>query len=168
MATTSWTEKDGIIRFTVTSNGLTGPQWIERLEASGKDISGYAKSLLRSPKFKPTKGVTYNVAVFMGKLYAARERFTSNILADAKKRKCDEPEAELSCLIRDAFSNADIRAMGLEDIIPMHEPIEDSDGGLPRLGACTHGHSCSLRAFGADPDREWVQGIGFAFVSSQQ
>ena len=66
----SWTEKDGVIYFSVTSDGTTGEQWIARLEGKGFRLSGYTKQVLRSPDFKPTSGITTDVAVLKGSLFS--------------------------------------------------------------------------------------------------
>src|SRR3989344_110555 len=71
--TRNWREQDGVIYFSVTSDGTTGPQWIERLEGKGFRLSDYAKSVLRSPDFKPTSGVTTEIAILKGMLFADKE-----------------------------------------------------------------------------------------------
>ncbi len=130
-----WREEDGVIYFTVTSNGLTGKEWIKRLEKNGYRLSDYAKQLLRSSKFVPTNGVTYEVAVLKGVLFNDNERITKNIRADANRRGLETPNAELACLIREAFTDEELEAMGLWWIVCMHEPINDSDGDPSLLGA---------------------------------
>jgi hypothetical protein len=60
----TWTEKDNVIRFSVTSDGTTGEQWITRLESKGFFISVYAKGVLRSEEFKPAVSpTTYEIAI---------------------------------------------------------------------------------------------------------
>ncbi|MEK7478188.1 MAG: hypothetical protein AAB645_02365, partial [Patescibacteria group bacterium] len=56
--TCTWREQDGVIYFSVTSDGTTGEDWIKRLEGNGFRVGDYAKQVLRSPDFKPTNGVT--------------------------------------------------------------------------------------------------------------
>src|SRR3989338_6914714 len=56
--TRSWREEDGVIYFSVTSDGTTGEDWITRLESKGFRVGDYAKQVRRSPDFKPTSGVT--------------------------------------------------------------------------------------------------------------
>src|SRR3989344_3005062 len=71
-----WREENGVIYFSVTSDGTTGGQWIARLEKRGYRLSDYAKRMLRSPDFKPTKGVTTEIAVLKGMLFADNDRLT--------------------------------------------------------------------------------------------
>lgn len=165
--TRSWREQDGVIYLSVTSDGTTGPEWIKRLEKKGFCLSDYAKSVLRSPGFKPTKGVTTEIAILKGMLFEDRDRITSNIRDLATQRKLTTPNAEVACLIRENFSDKDIEAMGLIWIVTMHEPIKDSDGGPCLLGADRYGVSRCLYAYYDGPDNRWFHEDGFAFVVSQ-
>src|SRR3989338_1235966 len=133
--TRSWREEDGAIYFSVTSEGTTGKDWITRLESKGFRVGDYAKQVLRSPDFKPTNGVTTEVAVLKGMLFEDNDRITKKIRAEADKRKLGKPEPELACFIREKFTDEEIEAMGLVWIVAMHEPIGDSDGSPNLLGA---------------------------------
>ncbi|MCX6785112.1 MAG: hypothetical protein NTV81_04265 [Candidatus Komeilibacteria bacterium] len=165
--TRSWREQDGIIYFTVISDGKTGPEWITYLEGKGFQLSKYAKSLLNSPDFKPTNGVIIEVGVLKGMLFNDSDRTTKNIRSDAEARKFIKPNAELACLIRDKFTDEDIEAMGLTWIITMHEPIVDSDGDLGLLGVDRRGGGRGLFASYDRPGYQWYRSSGFAFVLSQ-
>ncbi len=163
-----WREQDGVIYFSVTSDGTTGPQWIERLEKKGIKLSKWAKDVLNSPDFKPTKGVTTEVAVLKGILFEDNDRVTSKIRAEADKRKFVKPNVELGCLIRDMFTDEEIEAMGLAWIVAMHEPIKDSDGNPSLLAADRRdGSGRWLNACYGGPDDGWGRDSGFAFVVSQ-
>ena len=162
----SWREQDGVIYFSVTSDGTTGEAWIKRLEDKSFRVGDYAKSVLRSMDFKPTSGVTTEVAVLKGMLFEDSNRVTKKIRAEADKRKLFKPNAELACLIREAFSDEEIEAMGLWGIIAMHEPIKDSDGDPSLLGAGRGGGGHWLSAYCGGPGRGWLRVFGFAFVLS--
>jgi hypothetical protein len=171
--TRSWREKDGVIYFSVTSDGTTGEDWIERLEGNGFRVS-YAKQVLRSPDFKPTKGVTTEVAVLKGALFVDAGRTTQNIRAQARAgiftpgRSLFKPNAELACLIREKFTDKEIEQMGLWCIVAMHEPINDSGGGPLLLLASRDGDGCWLLACDGRPGIRWNRrGSGFAFAVSQ-
>lgn len=166
-STRKWREQDGIIYFSVTSDSTTGPQWIERLEKKGFRISDYAKSLLRSDDFKPTNGVTTEIAVLKGMLFADNERITRNIRAEADKRKLEKPNAEVACLIRENFSDEEIEAVDLWWIVVMHEPIKDSDGGPGLLDAFRDDDGRWLNACYDRPGRRWFRNFGFAFAVAQ-
>ena len=164
---TKWTEKDGVIRFSVTSDGTTGEQWIARLESKGFIVSDYVKSILRSKSFKPTSGVTTEIAVLKGEIFSDNNRITKNIRKEAKNRKLSTPNAEIACLIREKFSDKELEAMGLFWIIAMHEPIKDSDG-VPVLLYVFRGDGGSwLDARYGGPGYKWYRSYGFAFVVSQ-
>jgi len=100
-----WSEKDGVISFSVTSDGTTGEDWITRLESKGFRVGDYTKQMLRSSSFKPTSGVKTQIAVLKGELFADSDRTTEKIRAEADKRKLSKSNAELACLIREKFTD---------------------------------------------------------------
>ena len=165
--TRSWREEDGVIYFSVTSDGTTGKDWITRLESKGFRVGDYAKQVLRSPDFKPTSGVTTEVAVLKGMLFEDNDRITKKIRAEADKRKLSKPNAELACLIREEFTDKEIEAMGLWYIVAMHESINDSDGAPFLLSARRGGGGPRLNAYGGRPGIGWCRGGGFAFAVPQ-
>jgi len=166
--TRNWREQDGVIYFSVTSNGKTGEEWIRHLEGKKFNVTSYAKSVLRHPDFKPTKASTvHEIAVLKGMLFADNDRITSKIRTEAERRKLAKPNAEIACLIRDKFTDKEIEEMGLWAIAAMHDPIEDSGGGLALLSANRDGDGCYLVAFSVNPDNRWLRGYGFAFSVEQ-
>jgi hypothetical protein len=84
--TRCWREENGVITFSVTSHGTTGEDWITRLESKGFRVGDYARQVLPSRDFKPTNGVTTEVAVLKGTLFEDHNRTTENIRAEADKR----------------------------------------------------------------------------------
>lgn len=165
--TSRWREQDGVIYFSVESDGTTGEDWITRLESKGFRVGDYAKQVLRSPDFKPTNGVTTEVAVLKGTLFEDNDRITKKIRAEADKRKLSKPNAELACLIREKFTDKEIEAMGLWYIVAMHEPINDSGGGPVLLLAARGGEGRWLYAYNGRAGSRWIRGGGFAFAVSQ-
>lgn len=163
-----WFEENGIIYFSVTSDGTTGEQWIARLESKGFRVSDYAKIILRSKSFKPTTGVAYVIAVLKGELFSDSNRITKKIRAEAESRKLTKPNAEVACLIRENFSDEEIEAMGLYWIVAMHEPIKNFVGSPILLYArrSVLGSWLDIADFGR-PDDEWGPSHGFAFVVRQ-
>jgi hypothetical protein len=159
-----WREGD-LICFEVTSHATTGAEWNQLY---GFKIGEIARSLLLSPGFKPTSGVTTKVAVLPGTLFADANRTTENIRAEADGRDLAKIviNPEVACLILEKFSEEDLKEMGLGWIIAMHNPIMGS-GGSPRiLGVYRLDGGCRLGAFYDGPDGRWDRGIGFAFVVS--
>ena len=166
----SWREEDGVIRFSVTSDGTPGVGWITRLEGKGFRLEYYyAKRVLCSSSFKQTSGVTTEVAVLPGSFFKDNDRHTAKIRDEAKKRKLVTPNAELACLIREKFGDDEIEAMGLWYIVAMHEPINDSDGNPLLLYTSRGGGGRQFAAFLDRPVfRSWSCAIGFAFAVSPQ
>lgn len=165
--TCAWREEDGVIYFSVASDGTTGEEWIRRLEGKGFRIGDYAESILRSDDFKPTNGVTSEIAVLKGMLFKDNDRITKKIRAEADRRELTKPNAELACLIREKFTDKEIEAMGLWWIVAMHEPIKDSDGAPRLLRADRRDDGRRLDACYGEPDGRWFRDGGFAFVVSQ-
>ena len=172
--TRSWCEKDGVIYLPpLVSDGTMGPLWIPRLEKKGFRVGDYAKQVLRSPDFKPTNGVTTEVAILKGVLFKDDDRITKNIRAKAytgiftQGRKLFDPNAELACLICEKFTDKEIEAMGLIWIVAMHEPINDSGGDPRLLYAHRDGRGPLLNACHGRPGNKWHRDNGFAFAVSQ-
>ncbi len=163
----NWREENGVIYFSVTSDGTTGEQWITRLESKIFRVSAYAKSILRSKSFKPTSGVTTEIAVLKGEIFSGNDRIIKNIRREAKNRKFITPNAEVACLIREKFSDKELKAMGLYWIVAMHEPIKDSSGDPMLLSAYYNMGGSWLSSGYGSPDGRWSLSSGFAFVVSQ-
>lgn len=164
--TRRWREENGVIYFPINSDGTTGEQWITRLKSKGFRVGDYAKSVLRSKSFKPTNGITYEIAVLKGEIFSDNERITKNIRKDAKNSKLFTPNAEIACLIREKFSDKELEAMGLYWIVAMHEPIKDSVGDPQLLTSNRDGNGFWLSTSYGNPYR-WLRKTGFAFVVSQ-
>lgn len=162
----SWREEDGVIYFSVTSDGTEGVDWIKRLEGNGFLIGVYAKQVLRTPSFKPTSGVTTEVAVLKDMLFKDKDLITKKIRTEADERKLLKPNAELACLIRLKFTDKEIEAMGLIWIVAMHKSINDSRIGPLLL--CAGRDSCGrwLDAIIGRPGMRWDRDSGFAFAVS--
>ncbi len=163
----SWREEeDGVIYFSVTSDGTTGLEWIERLEKKGFCLLDYVKSILRSPDFRPTSSVMTEVAVLKGMLFEDQSRTTKNIRIEAKKRKLSKLNAELACLILDKFTDEEIEAMGLNWIVAVHEPINDTGGAPSLLNVGRNGDCRFLSEYYGRSDGGWPRDFGFAFAVS--
>lgn len=163
-----WYGQDGIIYLSVTSDGTTGPQWIERLEDKHFRVSDYAKQVLRSSDFKPTSGTTTKMAILKGTRFKENDRIKKTIYAEAQMRKLRKPNAEVACLIRDNFSDDEIEEMGLECIVTMHEPIEDFDNDPSLLGVCRLESGRWFATYSGNPGVRWNRGTGFAYEMSPE
>lgn len=169
---TTPTEKD-VFFFSVTSNGRSGKEWITRLLSMGYRLESDVKSVLLSKKFIPTTGVTTKVAVILGKSFANAERTTINITSRATSLNLSNPNAEVACLIREKFSDKELKNLGIHWLVVMHHPIKNMMGDRVVLGADTsnggYWFRCSpvLPNFGWLPEHGWLSGGGFAFAASQ-
>ncbi len=164
--TRSWREEDGVIYFSVQSDGTTGEDWVKRLTDKGFRVRNHTEQLLRSPNFKPTNGVMTEVAVLKGVLFGGNDRITKKIRTEAEKRTLSKPNAELACLIREKFTDKAIKAMGLVWIAAMHEPINDSNGHPYLLRADCGGDGRLLYGCCGRSDCWWDRDHGFAFAVS--
>ncbi|MEI6396980.1 MAG: hypothetical protein WCO48_02835 [Candidatus Taylorbacteria bacterium] len=168
-----WREQDGAIYFTLpVTEGLTGPQWIERLEKKNLRVGDWAKDVLGKTAFKPTTGVVREIAVLKGMLFEDNNRTTKGIRAAGDKRKlkhgkASEMNAEIACQIREMFTDKEIEDMGLIWIVVMHDLIKDSDGDLNLLDADRDDDGRWLDAYYDGPDDRFRRESGFAFVVSQ-
>lgn len=171
-----WREQDGVIypNDPFVSDGTSGPDWITRLEKKGFKLGEYEKSVLRSPHFKPTKpGTVTDIAILKGELFSDDNRVTRNIRAQAYEGKFTGgknlfvPNAEISCLFRERFTNEEIEAMGLYRVVSMHEPINDSGGDPSLLSAGRDDDGRWLSACCGGPGSGWSRESGFAFAVAQ-
>lgn len=161
-----WFEKDGIIYFTLVSNGMTGEEWITHFEGKGFPVNKYVKGVLRHRDFKPTKvGTSHCIAVIKGECISNTcSSITSEIRTYAKSQKKSNLPAEVACLIVDNFTAKEINQMGLESIVTMHEPI-DSGNYSNVLGT---GRNCNrLEAYDGDASSGWICATGFAFATEK-
>jgi hypothetical protein len=158
-----WQEENGVITFSVTTDGTTGEGWKERLEGKGFLFGGDSKGVLCSPHFKPSNGVTTEVRVLRGSVFCDYDRVSRIIRGEAGNRKFSKSKAELACLIREKFTDEDFEAMGLQKIVTMHEPI-NVDGGSFLLGAVRGGW---LTTWDGGSSSAWPRGVGFAFTASE-
>ena len=162
-----WTEVEGVIYISVTSNGRGGEEWITYFESKGVRLSKYSKDVLLSPDFKATMGITYNLALLRGTFFSDSNRITRKIRAEGDKRVWTKPVAEVGCLIRDLLSDEEIEQLGIWYIVAMHEPIEDSDRDPHLLDAHRLDGGPWLNTYWARPGNEWSDDGAFAFLVSQ-
>lgn len=108
--------------------------------------------------------MTTEVAVLKGMLFEDNDRITKKIRVEADKRKLFKPTPELACLIREKFTDKEIKQMGLWCIVTMHEPIKDSDGDPSLLHANRADDGRWLDAYRDRPDSSWNREDGFAFA----
>jgi len=176
-----WYEEDGVIYFSVTSDGKTGQEWLKHFEKKNylNDYNMRSTQNLFFSKIKPTKGVTYELAVLRGKLFSDRGRTNYEIGAKANNRKLTTPSMEIACLVRDKFTYGELEAMGLGWLVIMHKPIEVPDYGsclasvydsaynASFLFSSSHGNVTFVRLFGKETSYAWDENHDFLFVVSE-
>jgi hypothetical protein len=102
----------GVFRFSVISTGISGFEWIERLEIAGSYLSEEDKKRLCSKDFIPTTGAKTEIVVFSGGLI-------SHVPVDNLSEKREyydglKPNDEAFCLIRENyFSDDDLETMDI-------------------------------------------------------
>lgn len=123
-----WREKDGVIYLSVTSDGTTGAQWEmecagwwaerARLGFSSRCQKSWTTDMLRSSAFKPTVGVTYNLAVL-------------------KMKSTDEDFNHCLSNLREMGREMGLRGCALEVAFLLHRTINGKDrddmGGINHI-----------------------------------
>lgn len=161
-----WFENDGVIYFTVISNGMTGEEWIKHLKSKGIKIGDCVRQVLLNI-IPSKKGTVTQIAVIKGEFFSDGNRTTSNVRIEADKRKLVKPNLEVACLIRDMFTDEEIKTMRLSWIVTMHGPIKDFGGSSDDL-LCTARHGDDSWFFSyCDPSLGWGYETGFALVVPQ-
>jgi len=160
-------EIGGVIYFKVTSDGSNGLQWIKRLQKLGIELTRSAEELLKSEEFKFTSNVTYEIAVLKSDMFTDSSRISVNIRNEAKRRELRTPNTEVACLIREMFSNSEIKYMGFERIVIMHELIKDYNGFVSLLEVSPGVNANWLTTHHDIPGNHWLGDWGLAFEVSQ-
>lgn len=164
-------DENGWIRFSLASTGETGIEWADWFRANGYDLGNETEFMLRSGTFQPSpKGTVYKIAVLPGKLWKDADRITSKVRAycnDHSLKHGKEENPEVGCLIRRAFSDEEIEAMGLTWIVTLHEPISGSDGYPDLFGAYRCYGLRRFYAYDGEPGHRWHAVYGFAVLVSQ-
>jgi hypothetical protein len=161
-----WHIRDGVIYITLpASEGVTGPQWIERLK--GFNLSSEAIGLLKSNDFKPTTGVVHKLAILTAKFWKHEKRITRMVRSEGQNRGWHELNPEAICILRESFTDADLEQMGFWWIAGVHELI-GVDGGPHFLCADRHSVSRWLSTRWARPGSGWGDDGAFAWSLSQE
>lgn len=127
-------DENGLISFSLpATDGTTGDGWIARLTAKGIFVGDRARSLLLSDAFEPTSGRIYQISILRGEIFKKYGRVTKKIRDKASSLGLSSLTMEMACLIREMFTDEEIRAMDLSWIVCMHEPIKDYSGGSKLL-----------------------------------
>jgi len=158
----------------VTSDGRNGHQFIEVMEFNRFDLGKWAKNCMTVGRdaqgnlvVTSDSGQVYKPVVIKGEEFEDDERITSNIRKVVAGMKCLTPPWWLAPLLREAMSDEEIEALGLDWLIVMHEPITDSDGRLSLLGLSRYDAGRELFAYYGYPTPRWFRRRGFVFLAPQ-
>ena len=168
-----WIEKDNegdsIIRFTVTSNGRSGSEWIEFFEKhkyifhQGIPSHYDVEKLLNCNIFIPTKNVNYEVVILKGNIIKnSCDRYFDRFLGESRKRKYEQASREIFCLIREKFTDQEIENMGLRSIITTHKSHRDPKGHRYNLAINLDEGLEDISAINLEYKLGWND--GFAFI----
>lgn len=157
-----WFEVAGVIYLKVTSDGTTGKQWINRLKKQGFELSDFDEDMLSSASFHATTGIIYTIAVLKGDLFTDSNRITKEICSEAANRQLRMTSFEVSCLIRETFTDDDLESMGISWIITLHP----NSSSLFQGYSITDDFSWYIPQYGYY-NAPWNDNGGFAFEVSQ-
>lgn len=162
-----WQKENNAIYFSVQSDGTTGPKWIDRLREQGKGVTENAKALLMSRKFKATKNIKKDLVILFfddidcknSNIYEYRY-----IYANKSRHKLERADAETACLIRELFSDKEIKKMGFSLIIVPHDKIRDKTNERVTFQISSSGFGNWLDVHRTDSNNGYYNSFGFVFV----
>lgn len=146
--------------------GLSGKDWIMRLEKGKYQISSYARDLILSKEFeaaRPKKGQMLDIQFVKVKDLGKSSATTKELKDYAKEKGWAVPTPEVALLIREAMSDKQMEEMGIWYIAALHDPIKDSDGGPSVLGADRDGGGRWVSTYWGRPGSRWSALGAFAF-----
>jgi hypothetical protein len=162
-----WHEENGIIYFSVTSNGVTGSEWVKRLESKGIVLNDRAIELLFYA-LKPSNGITTRIAVLKENFFSSDNIVPESFrILVANEQNFVISNLEIACLIRDKFTDNDIKTMGLDSIVVMHHMSDSDIGGMTLHKETFRIYSRTFHAGYGDSCSVWEPFIGSALVCSQ-
>ena len=176
----SWWESNGIIHLTIIFNEVLKEPWIDRL---GQPIPGKkiiliqerAESILLSPDFKTDKPAVYEIAILkdlFDSAFDSRRLSTKEIVDKALLLGFNFLDPEVACISREKISHKDLLSIGLDSLIFVHKPINDSMGN-PSLLTLNQGNHYDgayhdmLGASDYEPCGRWLACTNFAFLVSK-
>jgi len=117
--------------FVITSSGVSGRRWIERLESCNVPIDEDAHSMLSREVFSLPVKISTEVMVLNGRNYASDSM--DRLLDAVKQRGLITPNPLVACILRLVLKQEEVSAMGYRAINVMHEPLRDLTGEMSQL-----------------------------------
>jgi hypothetical protein len=168
-----WVEIDGVIHFTVESEGVTGKAWIQYFEATGVYINNRTRRMLSSDEFSPTEGLVTNIRLFRGEVFVNEERYESILREQVARQHLLIPNLEQACLVHKALTVQILQEMQLGSVIAQYDLVRTSDMKSPEKDselwqalsdALWRFRSRRFDAFSGKPISRFGLDVGFAFV----
>ncbi len=157
------TIKDGVIYFSLISEGTSGGDWVSRLKDQGYRLDKLAEERLRSSRFIVTSGRMFQIAILPGSLFSDTDRREEKIWELASRLQLQALSPEAACLIREYISDNDLKVLGLWWLKVMESPAAEGSKTLG-IDRCGLGNWLTV-SYGPRPDGTWGRDGGFAFLS---
>lgn len=165
-----WIERDGVLYFPVQRQYTdVNVPWIDRLQRQGHAVHDRARDVLRSPGFAQGRVGVERLVILRGTLVRDVDRKTGNlhrkaVRGDFAGARMRIVAPDVTCLVREKFTNEDLEVMGVRWLVFMHEPIKDSSRDL-NLFSIYHSTSLGWQFFAyyTDPEFSWGEDTGFVF-----
>lgn len=124
-------EDNGIFYVTATTTGLTGTQWIDRLERKGIYLPPNAQRTLMGSQFVPgPAGKVLRIAILTNKNVPDSEWNPETRNLKAERYSLSEIDVEAACLILDTLTVPDFEKMGIVSVAIMHKPIPTTESRI--------------------------------------
>lgn len=153
---------------TVTTTGLTGKQWLARMEKGKYQVSSYAKDILLSKEFDAAnlkKDISQEIVIVKAS-DVGQYSTTQQIKDYAKSKGYGMPTPELALLVRETISDEEMKELGVWYVAVLHDPIKDSDGDPDVLDSDRRDGGRWLDAYWGNPGAQWDDDGSFAFLVS--
>lgn len=150
----------------IKTTELTGSLWITCLEKKEYNVSSWAKDILNSPAFKPSKKMKLEYVIVKFSDIGKKDYYTTQEIRDyAESKGYVTPAADLAPILLEEISGEDMEKLSLRWLIVMHEPIKSSDGDPRLLIVDRGGGGRWLGAGYGRPDDGWDREYGFVFLA---
>ena len=160
----------------IQSQQFSGTEWITRLSQGGYSVTAPAKEVLEycSRNFVTTfiQGGFYDLAIIDGKQFSDSERTIKSIYERGSQYGYRVPSDDVGPTLRVSISDKEITALGFEELLVMHRPIEKFRKVCPALFAVGRGDDSdngpvlsSYCSCWYDRGHTWPVNMGFVFVA---
>lgn len=162
MVTKMRPDERGNPHFIASLPGMGSVAWERVFSQSKIQVGTYALEVMRAAP-PPIRESQDGIVVVGSKIFHD-DMTARNVYAVAERKRWQRPFLELAYCVRQAFSNQEIRDMGLDTLVVMHDPILDGEGVPTVLGISIRGAGVWLDAFPADDGHVYLPSTGFVFV----